>query len=591
MKPECKKYAYTLSEIMTVMLVLTTIFAACAPFITKRKVSAKNANAVWQIANSNTFDAQTDSENGTVSNQLFFGLTPESGDDVNSKYAPKSKLVIRSGEVSGGNVQRQLQFRYGKANSASPARTDKGIFAGTWFMDGRNVLMGGGYNGIKTGSDGARQNVAIGYEALTNLTDSSNNTAVGYRALAMVTKKPQTSGSSPTHGSAYNTAVGYNAGSSMTESHQNTYVGAGAGADNKGERNTAIGYNAGKSGTGSDNLFIGYNSGRALITGTGNVAVGSNALENVTSGNYNTALGYNALNSLTSGSHNVAIGAYACDQVTSGSYKTCIGYNSGPKAGTKGVGNFINGREDNIQRTYIGSKPHNFGGDAVLELHNTNTGGTASGMSRVFGAPASNATTVVNGNLIVRGRVFLTSGTGLYHMHDFQYPAYREDGTRAIVTYWGKTGNNDTLATDVTTYNFSLSSFNQKIWGVSDRRLKNIGLQNNDGLDKLTQLKIYNYTFKNDEKKLPHVGVMAQDLQKVFPNSVFKGEDGYLRIRWDEMFFASINAVKELDRKITNLVTQTFKVESKIAKLEKENTLLKVQVDTLSQRVNKLKAQ
>ena len=84
---------------------------------------------------------------------------------------------------------------------------------------------------------------------------------------------------------------------------------------------------------------------------------------------------------------------------------------------------------------------------------------------------------------------------------------------------------------------------------------------------------------------------MAQDLQKVFPNSVFKGEDGYLRIRWDEMFFATINAVKELDKKLIALVNKTFKVESQIAKLEKENVILKSQVDLLTTRINKLKAQ
>ena len=84
---------------------------------------------------------------------------------------------------------------------------------------------------------------------------------------------------------------------------------------------------------------------------------------------------------------------------------------------------------------------------------------------------------------------------------------------------------------------------------------------------------------------------MAQDLLKVFPNSVFKGDDGYLRIKWDEMFYAAINAIKELDRKIIALVKRTTTVETQISKLEKENVLLKSQVDNLTLRVNKLKAQ
>ena len=84
---------------------------------------------------------------------------------------------------------------------------------------------------------------------------------------------------------------------------------------------------------------------------------------------------------------------------------------------------------------------------------------------------------------------------------------------------------------------------------------------------------------------------MAQDLQKVFPNSVFQGEDGYLRIKWDEMFYATINAIKELDRKIVALVKRTTNAETQISKLERENTVLKSQVYSLAARVNKLKAQ
>ena len=90
-------------------------------------------------------------------------------------------------------------------------------------------------------------------------------------------------------------------------------------------------------------------------------------------------------------------------------------------------------------------------------------------------------------------------------------------------------------------------------------------------------------------KKRPQVGVMAQDLQKVFPNSVFKGPDGFLKIRWDEMFYAAINAIKELDKKITALVQRTTNIETQIAELENQNTELKAEVLNLTNRVEKLK--
>lgn len=78
---------------------------------------------------------------------------------------------------------------------------------------------------------------------------------------------------------------------------------------------------------------------------------------------------------------------------------------------------------------------------------------------------------------------------------------------------------------------------------------KNIGNTYTSGLEELNQLKFYHFTFKNDKDKTPQVGVIAQDLQKVFPQAVSKDDGGWLTIRWDEMFYAAINAIKELNTK------------------------------------------
>ena len=120
----------------------------------------------------------------------------------------------------------------------------------------------------------------------------------------------------------------------------------------------------------------------------------------------------------------------------------------------------------------------------------------------------------------------------------------------------------------------------------SDKRLKNIGEKFTAVLDELKKLEFFHYTFKKDDAKTPHVGVIAQDLQKVFPDAVTKSEDGYLRIRFEDMFYAVINAVKELDEKISNIITkndeqdkiikaqqQTIEEpEKRLAKVEKEKS-------------------
>ena len=118
---------------------------------------------------------------------------------------------------------------------------------------------------------------------------------------------------------------------------------------------------------------------------------------------------------------------------------------------------------------------------------------------------------------------------------------------------------------------------------ISDRRLKYVGTNNNDGLDKIKQLKVFNYVYKKDTTKTPHVGVIAQDLQKVFPNAVQQGKDGFLTIRMEDMFYAVINAIKELDAKITALQKENQELKQLVKQVQEDNK-------RLDQRLQKLEA-
>lgn len=593
------KSAYTIAEVMIVLLILTVIFAAFAPIITKRKLSSyKSSNAIWNKYNETKgFDAYFDPSNTKNTGTAFFGVKPDSHGAVTSTLTPLSRVVIRSGPVTSGNkLQRQIQFRFGRL-SGNAAKKKYGKFAGTWLMDRQNVLLGGAYPNIDNTPDNieARDNVAIGYQSMNALKNAQGNTALGLSAL------------SENISGKYNTAIGYNAGSTL-QADYNTYIGAGAGEKASGSRNTAVGYQAGYNNSGSVNVFVGANAGR---TGSGsyNVGIGYDALRSV-SGNYNVAIGTGALKNLTTGSYNTAIGYNACSEVTTGSHKTCIGYNSGPGANTQTsyksatgswsrgqtVSDYLGSKTDNLERTYIGGRPYNYGGDAVMEIHNV--GGTNSNLINNPGVK-SNTTTVINGNLIVRGRTMMTIGSKLW---SFVEVDPKGSSAEHSMGYYSDNNIGTILAGNQQDYTVCYDTkvntgpFPLKLKGgvcldstSSDRRLKNIGTRSIAGLKELNQLKIYDYTFKNDKSKHSQIGVMAQDLQKVFPNSVFEGPDGYLRIRWDEMFFASINAIKELDRKIVSLVNRATKVETQIARLEQENISLKTQVDALSVRVEKLK--
>lgn len=129
---------------------------------------------------------------------------------------------------------------------------------------------------------------------------------------------------------------------------------------------------------------------------------------------------------------------------------------------------------------------------------------------------------------------------------------------------------------------------NDIISALSDERKKNILGDSHIGLKEINALEVKNYTYKDDENKTPHVGVIAQQLQKVLPNSVFKGEDGYFRIKKEEMFFAMVNSIKELFAKIQDLTAKITGLDERLQKLEKENLLLKQQNAEFEKRLEKL---
>lgn len=570
-----KKLGFTIAEVMVVILILTIIFAAFAPLITSKKRStAANKGAIWSWHGSGftagPMDAYFDAGDANYSGTAVIGISPESKEDISTGMKPSSKLIIRSGGItSSQKIQRQIQFRYGDGTR------DRGDFAGTWLVDGKNMLLGGEYQLGNVGATKikAKNNTAIGYESLTKVTTGKYNTAFGSNTLANLT-----TGES-------NTALGAYAGSAGSASgNYNTFVGSYAGQNSTSGYNTLVGYAAGKGAQSSYNTYIGANAGPSgSSSGQYNVGAGDHALMNITTGQNNTAIGSYALQNLTSGSFNTAIGYNACGEVTTGSYKTCIGYNSGPHSGSTSE-KFFGAKNssartdsrDGVERTYIGSKPYNYGGDAVLEIHNLN-----SSSPQLINNPSikGNTTTVINGNLIVRGRTFFTVGNQLIA---WNYSNIAGSGSKLTM---GNYARRYTCSENQTSYSFN--DFCPILY--SDRRVKNIGQKSTAGLNEINKLQIYNYTYKNDKAKLPHVGVMAQDLIKVFPTAVSKDANGYYRIRWDEMFYASINAIKQLDRKIVALIDRTTKVESQIAQLEKENITLKTQVSNLSARVERLK--
>lgn len=373
---------------------------------------------------------------------------------------------------------------------------------------------------------------------------TSADTEIGEKAIAIGTDVKANGGQG--------VAIGYKANAPkaqyLTES-SNVAIGALAMANSSDNAsnysNVAIGHEAMHTTNGNNNVGIGYRSMLSNDSGCSNTAIGVLSLRDNVSGKYNTA-----------------VGEFACSTVT-GSNKTCIGAGSGVSSNKDWL-------KDDKERILIGGPSSFNGGIAVLEVHNDNS------TSKYKGSSISNTGVVINGNLIVKG-VTITQGGGV---HDENWNGTQDSRIVIVGASSEKNlmkGNCDTNEPYLKQY-ANDGSFGAK---TSDRRLKNISGENNTGLDAVRKMQVYNYTFKDDKNKTPQIGVIAQDLQKILPDAVKKNNDGFLRIRLDDILFSLVNAVKELDNKITQIFTVQKQHDEELIKLRQENEMLKKRLDEL----------
>ena len=114
----------------------------------------------------------------------------------------------------------------------------------------------------------------------------------------------------------------------------------------------------------------------------------------------------------------------------------------------------------------------------------------------------------------------------------------------------------------------------------SDARLKDNIQPLGSTLDKLHQIEGKTYTFLKDEEHTPKIGVLAQEVQAVFPELVTEGADGILSVNYQGLVPVLINAINEQDTKIATLEAQNEQLaiaSQKIAALEEMVRFLAVQ--------------
>lgn len=661
--------AFSLTELMIVLVILAVLFSAMAPIFTKRQaLSDENINSVWHYVNQNdgSGDIYYDGQVPSWTSTAIIGINPDSMDS--SDYEPYAKMIIRAFQ-GADKTQAHIQFRYG---------ANKGSYTGL-FMATSSSPTPSRYSQMitmKTPRFGiGYANTVAGLGAYARQSGPYYSVAIGANSYAGVSDIPSNAGQ---HQAGYSVAVGVNSGQYLSmKSNYNTLIGSNVAKGVSGyntmiSNTTAIGSNVLglESSTSINSVLVGAD---VASVGMDDIVYSNPSTENnVILGSVyypkytqrSTILGYHTLESGASLKNATAAGFGACNAVkNTHGISTCIGYGSAANSDINKVRESFD--SDGEEHIYIGGQPAGFGGRAALEIHNFsdtnskgNVGGNKSGVPTPAVKPLLGPTVVLNSNLAVRGNVYFSyvtdgelyasrfglgaknlsvkdkeqgrddcCGTGLFRNRNKGWHRSKTcnwgeaivdalaDTFEAIVsvfdviidvcfrdevTWWvdiwgeGAKRTKDPVSSvaihtieskPCTSYgsNYPNTKYCPQLEIFSDIRLKNVIAENRDALNVLMMIEPYHYTFKVDKKALPQVGVIAQDLQKYSPNSVIEGKDGYLSIRWDEMFFATINSVKDLNNQLN---VSEFNMNN----LDSDSKLVKTNQEQLQKRINSLNA-
>ena len=499
-----------------------------------------------------------------------------------------------------------------------------GVAAGCKISTGdENIAIGNG--ALNTGTVTGDANIAIGSGAAKNVTSALCNIAIGMGAMCTATDgccnvsigiragRCLTSGDD-------NVFLGFYAGENVTTGSDNVYVGKSAGpltAASSADHNVAIGLSPGHDlTTGCCNVFIGYKTAQGNTTGYANVYLGACAgpiSGTDSSGYYNFATGWRAGKGITSGRHNIIMGVFAGQKITTGKYNVVFGEEAmagNSSANMTGSNNFTVGKASSYNLT-TGQANFVFGhyalnksstgsyniaigqasqqsrctGDNNISLGAYSLYGHATGASDstgqcniAIGACAGKKVCTGNNNTFIGYRAGCDIETGSMNI----MIGCSVDGSgvgvdKEIVLGYtssgvGKGTRTFYVQSDAGVYHGG----NTTTWSTtSDLRIKKNVTDNNTGLDKIKEVQVRNFEYRTKDeitdfenpsavvvnKEGLQLGVIAQEIQQVLPDTVTQQSTGALSVNADNLTWYLINAVKELSEKNDALEARIKKLE------------------------------
>ena len=426
------------------------------------------------------------------------------------------------------------------------------VVTGTGFQIGGNLFDYGslanmnaflGFAGDPNGVTGT-SNVGVGPYALYSNSTGTDNTAVGAEALTQ-------------SNSNNNTAIGFFAGlardGGLLTGGNDTFVGWGTAAQYGNLTNaTAIGYGALVS------------ESNALVLGSGGVNVGigtsapTYALE-VYSGGATVA----QMAMVSSGTD----AAFSLKNTASGGREYWIDSGSG-SAGV-GAGNFAIFDRTALATRLVVNSVGNVGIGTITPGHLLDVAGTV----------AVDSTGLNNGTNFIDLTFGLNAGEGISSSrtagpNQYGIDLYTDFARRISIAQDGNVGIGTTSPDSLLTVNGSADKPGGGSWGTfSDGRLKNLNGNFNSGLSQVLKLNPVRYRYKADNAlgirdTGEHIGVVAQDVQRVIPEAVTENSKGYLLVNNDPIIWSMLNAIKEQQGEIRALKSELRATRQSLQKVQ-----------------------
>ncbi|MBQ3311135.1 tail fiber domain-containing protein [bacterium] len=635
--------AFTLSEMMVVILIFSVISAAILPSVLGKKQTIQNYNDETPVTRWQGESATNGIyyQNGSTNTQIFMGLPLGTALPTDT---PNPTLTIANSENSKDNPDKRSDIEF----------FDNGKNVGRLAVDVlyKNVLLGKnnslslnsdnpGYNillGNTNKLSNSNRNVLIGnYIDISKSSDSNYNVIMGYgisninAAIARSVNLGYYTGSNTAGVQSYNVNIGPYASYNIQQaSSYNVNIGNAAGSSSntntKNTYNTNIGYYSGyvvndsntNTRTFTNGVNIGYYAGymynsQAAISNDVNIGTFSGTY----SVNYascivesNVNIGYYAGYSGCSSNemfHNVSIGANA-GQYQSRYKNTYLGVNAGNNS--SGWNNtfigYSSGKSQNSRsNTFIGYNAgvSQSGYDNVFIGYNAGryhkgSCNTFVGINAGQYNTSSTSTNSYDGNTIIR-TYHSDSGNSLYSSDMTLISGYYA-GTSNISTGWAPKTTSSKRQTLIvapydgtTKYPYSKSvitlyankvyAFTSTITSYSDRRLKENIVPVEKSLDKIKKINVYEFSMKSDKNHEPRIGVIAQEIKDIIPQAVgIHPFTKYYYINSDWIMFNLINAIKELDKYVQDFQSDLKSYITQLFDIKNKLEILETKMENIA---------